>query len=158
MIGRDDNHRHAMKRETASRIVLTIFFVFSFVFFINNTAAAQVAGQSGYSLVGTIQSRDFTGAVINVSKNEQTFLRLGDKLPDGSQVVKVTPDSIVLKAADGTTSEMFVLHETKTVASVQPGVLVDPYAGGVRKPPEERPLREYEKRRQMRLKGRQDDE
>ncbi len=72
-------------------------------------AAAPASG--GYSLIGTIQSQDFSGAVIRSGSSDQTY-RLGEKLPDGSQIIKVQSDSILLKDADGMTYEMFILHES----------------------------------------------
>ncbi len=71
----------------------------------------QVAAQSGYKLIGTIHSGDFSGAVIIVAKGEQSFFRLFEKLPDGSQLVQVQDDSISLKATDGTLSDMYISHE-----------------------------------------------
>ena len=52
------------------------------------------------------------------SKDEQTFYRLGDKLPDVTQIIKAREDSILLRAADGSACDMYVLHETKAVASL----------------------------------------
>ncbi len=86
-------------------------------FYFSNPANAQVA-PSGYSLVGTIKSGDFSGAVIIIAK-EQSFFRLNEKLPDGSLVVKVRDDSISLKGPDGTLYDMYISHE-KTVGSVAP--------------------------------------
>ncbi len=133
----------------------TLVFFLSLCFF--NTADAQATNQSGYSLVGTIQSRNFSGAVITVAKGEQSFYRLGDKLPDGSQIVKVRADTILLKVADGSTYEMYILHETKVTAAL-PFSPLDPFAGKVWTPPEKRPLSAYEKRRQKRLGTRSSDD
>ncbi len=156
MIREEGNHILSPKKETASALVLLSFFIISWFFIISTTGDAQEAAQSGYGLIGTIQSGDLTGAVIAVTKGEQSFFRKFEKLPDGSQIVGVHPDSIVLKGPDGTTFEMYVLHDTKTVASVQPAqpvqsvqptTRVDPYAqGSIRSAPGERPLSSYEKR------------
>lgn len=147
------------KSETGGNRELLVFstFVFFLSFCFFNTADAQVTNQSGYSLIGTIQSQDFSGAVINVAKGEQSFYRLGDKLPDGSQIVKVRTDTILLKAADGSTYEMYVLHETRVTAAL-PYSPLDPFAGKVRTPPEERRLSAYERRRQNRLGTRSSDD
>ena len=119
---------------------------------------AQVATQSGYSLIGTIQSDDFSGAVISVAKGEQSFFRLFEKLHDGSQIIKIRADSIVLRGTEGLTYEMYILHETRNVAAV-PFLPFDPFAGATRKPPAERLLSAYERRRQNRHgKGTSDDE
>ncbi len=108
-----------LKRGTVCKLALLIFFLSSWCFVIDIRVEAQEA-PSGYSLNGTIQSSDLTGAVITVAKGEQSFFRKFERLPDGSQIVGVRPDSILLKRADGTTYEMYILHETKTVASAQP--------------------------------------
>jgi hypothetical protein len=80
---------------------------------------AEAAAQSGYSLIGTIRSGDFSGAVIIVEKGEQSFFRLHEKLPDGSQIVKVRDDSISIKEADGTLYDMYISHE-KIAGSAAP--------------------------------------
>ncbi len=142
----------SLRKETIPKLTLLIFFS-SWFFTIDTVVQAQQV-PSGYSLNGTIQSSDLAGAVITVSKGEQTFFRKFEKLPDGSQIVEVRRDSVVLKRPDGTTYEMYVLHETKTVASaqptqtVQPGTRVDPYTpGSIRSAPGERPLSSAERHR-----------
>jgi hypothetical protein len=111
-------HRAALKKRTVRSlflITLLIFLPLSLIGQVN----AQVATQPGYSLIGTIRSGDFSGAVIIVAKGEQSFFRLFEKLPDGSQVVQVRDDSISLKGTDGTIYDMFISHE-KTAGSVAP--------------------------------------
>ncbi len=96
-----------------------------------DSANAQVA--DSYRLIGMIQSRNFTGIVMSDSKGAQSFYRVSDIMPDGSQIVQVRTDSISLKRTDGTLYDMYIAHDTKTVASaapVKPDVPVDPYAGG----------------------------
>ncbi len=161
--GENTNPPFSKKVLTCKRILP--IFVTSLLYIAGFIAEAQDGAQSGYSLNGTIQSSDLTGAILTVAKGEQTFFRKFDKLPDGSQIVGVHPDNIVIKRPDGTTYEMYVLHETKTVASVQPtqpiqsvqpiqpnqtgqpSTRVDPYApGSIRSAPSERPLSSYERR------------
>ncbi|HYA88350.1 MAG TPA: hypothetical protein VEI57_14945 [Nitrospirota bacterium] len=79
----------------------------------------QAAVPSGYNLIGTIRSGDFSGAVIKVEKGEQSFFRLFEKLPDGSQLVQVRDDSISIKGTDDTLYDMFISHE-KTLGSDAP--------------------------------------
>ncbi len=146
-----------MRNTSICKRALLIFLLVSPMCIIDFNAEAQVAAQSGYSLIGTIQSGDLTGAVIAITKSEQSFFRKFEKLPDGSQIVEVRPDSVVVKRDDGTAYEMFVLHETKTVASaqpvqpvqtIQPNIQGDPYASGItRSATGERPLSSFEKRR-----------
>ncbi len=76
--------------------------------------------QQASSLIGTIESGSFIGAVLSDAKGEQVVYRLRDKLPDGSQITAIRSDSISLKSADGTFYTMYISHDTKTVASSQP--------------------------------------
>jgi hypothetical protein len=95
-------------------------FLVSFSLCLITTADAQPASQSGYNLIGTIKSEDFTGAVLTDSSGEQVFYRLHDKLPDGSQLVKVRDDSISLKGTDGTLYDMYISHERIVGSAVSP--------------------------------------
>ncbi len=124
MISGEDNRIQSIKRDTVCILVLLTFFIFLSICFIG-TAAAQEAAQSGYSLIGTIQSSDLTGAVIAVAKGEQSFFRKFDKLPDGSQIVEVRSDSIKLRGVDGVLYDIYILHDMKTVASANPTVSAD---------------------------------
>jgi hypothetical protein len=81
---------------------------------------AEAAAQAGYSLIGTIRSGDFSGAVILVAKGEQSFFRLHEKLPDGSQIVKIRDDSISIKEADGTLYDMYISHERIAGSAASP--------------------------------------
>ncbi len=113
--------------------------------------SAQTAGSQTPSLVGTIESGAFVGAVLSDAKGEQVFYRLKEKLPDGSQIVKVRANSISLKGADGTSYDMYISHDTKTVASAHRNLQADPYASGsIQKTPAERPPSFYERRRSLR--------
>jgi len=146
------------KRADCSSLILIILF--SFAFFCPLPANAQMAN-STFSLIGTIQGEHVSGAVLQDNTGEQTFYQLFEKLPDGSQVVKVRPDSILLKGSDGINYEMFIVHGTKpagAVGAVRPSSAADPYAGAVRKAPEERPASAYERRRQKRLGNRSSDD
>ncbi len=130
-----------MKKEKGHNLVLSTITIL-LVLLLAHKLAAQTAGPQGYLLIGTIQSEDFTGAVIKDPAGEQSFYRLNDKLPDGSQVLKVEGDSILLRRTDGVSYELFITHDTKTAAqanhsasvnptpSVRPTVPVNPYASG----------------------------
>ncbi len=124
------NARCTSKKERENNVVLiACLFVISMLFIDCRDAPAAEPG--GYSLVGTIMGSEFVGAVIKDSSGSQSFYRLYDKLPDGSKVVLVRTNSISLKGTDGTTYEMYILHETKTaVVSVKSDVPADPYAQG----------------------------
>lgn len=68
--------------------------------------------QPAFRLVGTIEGGPFSGAVIDDTKNPQTFYRLNEKLPDESQIVKVRSDYVVLKWPDGTKTELYATPGT----------------------------------------------
>ncbi len=68
-------------------------------------------------LIGIIQSREFTGAVLSDAAGAQFFYRLREQLPDGSRIIGIRDDSIRLKRSDGTTYEMFITHEMKPSAA-----------------------------------------
>jgi hypothetical protein len=105
---------------------------------------------SSFSLIGTIKSGPFSGAVLQDAAGKQTFYQLHEKLPDGSQIIKVLTDYIVLKESDGSIHEMFIHHEPSKVTTAQryysPS---DPYAGG-RGRPADTPLIDKYKRRHSR--------
>ncbi len=101
--------------------------------------AAPGSASSTYRLIGTIEGGSFTGAVLDDTAGKQSFYRLRELLPDGSKVVKVRSDSVLLKQADGSLYELFITRDTKTavqanpLASVSPAASfkpTDPYAPG----------------------------
>src|SRR5271169_2622355 len=96
-------------------VLLVSILLFLQLYFID-LVHGQVVAQTGYNLIGTIRSGFFSGAVINIAKGEQSFFRLFEKLPDGSQIVQVRDDSISIKGTDGTLYDMFISHE-KTLGS-----------------------------------------
>jgi general secretion pathway protein C len=83
---------------------------------------------SVYRLIGTIEGDRFSGAVLEDASG-QAFYRIDQKLPDGSQIIKVQRDKIILRRADGSTTEIQVVDDTKIVNIARPAV----NAGGVRK-------------------------
>ncbi|HYA88349.1 MAG TPA: hypothetical protein VEI57_14940 [Nitrospirota bacterium] len=133
----------AIKKRSVRNLFLVNFLIF-IPFTLSVQANAQAATPPGYSLVGTIRGEDFSGAVIIVSKGEQSFFRLFDKLPDGSQIIEVRTDNIVLRGTDGMTYEMYILHETKNVAAV-PYSQSDPFAGATGKTRSERLIGSYQR-------------
>ena len=79
-------------------------------------ASAEVVD---YRLIGTVEGSVFAGAVLE-DANGQTFYRIQQKLPDGSQIVKVLRDQITLLRADGSSATLQVVDETKIVAMAKP--------------------------------------
>ncbi len=124
--------KRSLIRKTVCTFSFMLFVFFSTTLFSADRTEAQPASVQEYRLIGTIQSPTFTGAVLMVTKGEQSFFRPNDILPDGSRIVEVRQDSISLKGADGSPYEMYIAHETRNVASsVRPNTPpVDPYAPG----------------------------
>jgi general secretion pathway protein C len=78
---------------------------------------------TAYTLIGTIEGEYFSGAVLADATNQQAFYRLNQKLPDGSQIVKVKRDRVTIKRSDGSTVEIQIVDDTKivNVAKAVPG-------------------------------------
>ena len=76
-----------------------------------------------FTLIGTIEGEFFSGAVLADATNQQAFYRLGQKLPDGSQIVQVKREQVTLKRADGSSVEIQIVDDTKivNVAKAVPG-------------------------------------
>jgi type II secretory pathway component PulC len=111
------------KRESAPVIgktfalPLLLALLLSSVLFLADTAGAQPAqglDPSSFRLVGTIMAEGLIGAVIVDAKGEQTFYRLNEHLQEGSKLVGVRSDSILLERGDNTVYEIFIAHDTKT--------------------------------------------
>jgi hypothetical protein len=77
---------------------------------------AAPAAPPSYRLIGTVGGKAFAGAVFDDPTGAQTFSRLYEKLPDGSQIVNVYDDRIALKRPDGTMFEMYTIHDTAKAA------------------------------------------
>ena len=75
-------------------------------------SAAEIAPT--YKLIGTVEGELFSGAVLEDSTG-QVFYRIHQKLPDGSQIIKVGRDEITIKRADGVTAKLQVADDTKIV-------------------------------------------
>jgi general secretion pathway protein C len=82
-------------------------------------AAAAAVETTSYKLIGTIAGEGFAGAVLEDSSG-QAFYRINQRLPDGSMIVKVTRDRIILKKAGGATIELSIADDTKIVAMIKP--------------------------------------
>jgi len=130
------NLTHVRPRSIKKAIVgklLSMALVFTLLLFFVGTVDAQPVGPQVSRLIGTIQSKNFIGAVFSDSKGEQSFYRLFDSLPDGSKIVTVRSDSISLKGTDGTSYDMYIAHDmtrspaVNTAAPVRPDVPADPY-------------------------------
>jgi len=94
-------------------------------------SSSPAVESSMYRLIGTIEGASFAGAVLEDASG-QAFYRLNEKLPDGSQITNVQRDKIALKRADGSTTEIQVVDDTKIVNVSKPVVPVVS-GGGVRR-------------------------
>lgn len=113
------NLTHIRPRSIKGKTVSTLLcstLAFTLLLFVVETVDAQTIGPQASRLIGTIQSKNFIGAVFSDSKGEQSFYRVFDTLPDGSKIVAVRSDSISLKGASGTRYDIYVNHDMKTVA------------------------------------------
>jgi hypothetical protein len=90
---------------------LVLLVILLTVLFLPAEARAQAASPSGYRLIGTTTGKDFTGAVIDDGVNGQAFYRLRERLPDGSQVVKVGDGKVSIKGSDGVLYELFKIRD-----------------------------------------------
>ncbi len=92
------------------------------------SSSSPAVESSVYRLIGTVEGDSFSGAVLEDSSG-QAFYRINQKLSDGSQIIKVQRDKIILRRADSSTTELQVVDDTKIVNVSKPAV----NAAGVRK-------------------------
>jgi len=78
---------------------------------------AAAAQPSGPRLVGTMEGAPFSGAVFDDGTGTQTFYRLHELLPDGSKIVKIGNDRIVVKRPDGEIYELFTTGAANAAAA-----------------------------------------
>jgi hypothetical protein len=96
---------------------LLLLQVLAFIAMPTRPARSQPAAEpQAFRLIGVVEGGKFTGAVLIDSTGEQTFYRLREELPDGSRITKVESDSIRLKRSDGSSYELFIIHDSKPSA------------------------------------------
>jgi len=76
--------------------------------------AAAAAASVSYQLIGTIEGEQFAGAVLEDSTG-QAFYRMNQKMPDGSEIVKVMRDKVSIRRSDGVLVDVEVVDDTKIV-------------------------------------------
>jgi len=84
-----------------------------------SSSSSTAVESSVYRLIGTIEGTSFSGAVLEDASG-QTFYRINQKLPDGSEIIKVQRDKIILRRADSSTTEIQVVDDTKIVNVSKP--------------------------------------
>ena len=110
------NRLRSIKKENVGKL-FRVALVFTLVLFFVDTLDAQPAGPQVTRLIGTIQSKNFIGAVFSDAKGEQSFYRLYEKLPDGMKIVEVRSNSITLKGESGEHYDVYINHNIKTVGA-----------------------------------------
>lgn len=76
-------------------------------------SALPATSAADHRLVGTIEGSGFAGAVLLDPSGDQQFFRINETLPDGSRLIKVRKESILVKRPDGMTYEVFVYRELR---------------------------------------------
>lgn len=106
------------KRAPARRSLLLLLLLLLLpMLFLASEMDAQVFGTASVRLIGTIEGKNFYGAVFQDAAGKQLFYQLNETLPDGSKIIKVREDSISLKGPDGVVYDMYIAHDTKSAAS-----------------------------------------
>ncbi len=82
-----------------------------------------------YKLIGTVEGDVFAGAVLE-DKSGQAFYKINQKLPDGSAMVQIMHDKVVIRRSDGATVNLEVTDDTKIVAVQQPSAGVKRLSNG----------------------------
>jgi len=112
-------------------IIRILFLAAAFYFIclggIHYSSTSFAATASSPRLVGTVQGGPFSGAVFDDGA-AQTFYRLHEQLPDGSYIVKVRSDSILIKKDDGVLYEMFTTGTANSAATAVPSPSLSPAA------------------------------
>jgi hypothetical protein len=96
--------------------VLVLFFVFNTGIVHSATTAVPKQGDSGESppdystsrVVGAMNVRGSSVVVFENTKGEQTTYRTGETFADGSKIVAVNANSIIVRLLDGSKVEYFV--------------------------------------------------
>ena len=86
--------------------------------------AVPASTPSSFRLVGTVESKTLSGAVLVDPTGLQSFYHLQEKLPDESRIIRVRSDSILLKRTDGALYELFITQDSKAAvpASLPPDI------------------------------------
>jgi hypothetical protein len=155
--------QRSITEETAGTL-FRMALVFTLALFFTDMVDAQTAGPQAARLIGTIQSEKFTGAVFSDSKGEQTFYRVFDTLPDGSQIVAVRSESISLKGTNGISYDMYIAHDmmtspaTNSAAPVKPDIPAESISPGAIQNTDAVPPRPKARRRDRRSRSSSDEE
>jgi hypothetical protein len=90
-------------------------------------SADPAVASGSFRLIGTISSTPMQGAVLEDASGVQTFYRLHEALPDGSQCILVRNDHILLKRPDGAVYEVFISQNSKSaIQTLAPPAIARP--------------------------------
>jgi hypothetical protein len=99
-----------------------------------SSSPASTAASSAFRLIGTIEGAHLSGAVIEDAAGVQTFYLLQERLPDGSKILTVRSDSVVIEQADGARAELIVSPGPARAAVPHRPVPDEPPARDIRSP------------------------
>ena len=130
---------------------LCIFFMVSVLVFIDRAGAqsqpgGQTASPSVFRLVGTVEGGPFSGAVIDDGTGVQAFYRIHAQLPDGSQLLKVQKNSIIVKRDGGMRYEIFITRGANSAIAAMPSQSVTPALPQIYAPDSEKKTLQRQKR------------
>jgi len=110
---------------------LCILLIASGLAFVNpaeaqSLSAGQATSPSVSRLVGTVEGGPFSGAVFDDGTGIQAFYPLHGQLPDGSLLLKVRSNSIVVKKNDGALYEIFTTAGANSAVTAMPSQNITP--------------------------------
>ena len=77
-------------------------------------SGGPAAESTNYKLIGTIEGESFSGAVLEDASG-QAFYGIHQKLPDGSQIIRVMRDKVTLQRPDGSKTDIQIADDDKIV-------------------------------------------
>lgn len=117
-----------------------VLVVLTAAVFLPRQAPAQPAAPAStdHRLVGTVEGTVFSGAVFIDPAGQQQFYRINETLPDGSRLIAVRQESVLVRRQDGMTYEVFIYRELRTAVPASPSPSVVPRERDERGEPERR--------------------
>jgi general secretion pathway protein C len=82
-------------------------------------SGGPAAESTNYKLIGTIEGGSFSGAVLEDGSG-QAFYGIHQKLPDGSQIIRVMRDKVTLQRSDGSKIDVQLADDDKIITMQAP--------------------------------------
>lgn len=82
-------------------------------------SGGPAAESTNYKLIGTIEGESFSGAVLEDASG-QAFYGIHQKLPDGSQIIRVMRDKVTLQRSDGSKIDVQLADDDKIITMQPP--------------------------------------